>query len=93
MTSDTSKKLAGTPYQERAEDFIFLTKRIRIPKSNILDVRPARDGVGAYVVTDRGALLVCEDYGAIIQAFFPVPAPQVGANVGDALDRAGTVKA
>ena len=88
MTSNTSKKLAGTPYQERAEDFIFLTKRIRIPKSNILDVRPARDGVGAYVVTDRSALLVCEDYGAIIQELFPVPAPQVGANVGDALDRA-----
>lgn len=93
MTSNTSKKLAGTPYHERADDFIFLTKRIRIPKSNILDVRPARDGVGAYVVTDRGALLVCEDYEAIIQELFPVPAPQVGANVGDALDRAGTVKA
>ena len=52
---------AGTPYQERAEDFIFLTKRIRIPKGNILDVRPARDGVGAYVVTEKGALRVCED--------------------------------
>ena len=90
---NTITRLAGTPYQERAEDFIFLTKRIRIPKSRLLDVRPARDGVGAYVVTEKGALRVCEDYGAIIQELFPVPAPQVGANVGDALDRAGTVKA
>jgi hypothetical protein len=93
MTSNTSKKLAGTPYQERAEDFIFLTKRIRIPKSRLLDVRPARDGVGAYVVTDRGALLVCEDYSAIIRELLPGAAPSLGANVGAALDRAGTVKA
>ena len=83
------KPLPGMQHQERAEDLIFLTKKIRIPKSGILDVRPARDGVGAYVVTDRGALLVCEDYDTIIQELFPVPAPQVGANVGDELDRAG----
>lgn len=81
--------LPGTQHEERAGDFIFLTKRVRIPKRDILDVRPPRDGRGAYIVTEKGALRVCEDYAAIMQELFPVPAPQVGANVGDELDRAG----
>lgn len=89
MTGNTIAHHAGAPCQDRAENnFIFLTKRIRIPKSKILDVRPARDGAGSYVVTNKGALRACEDYGAIIRELFPAPAPQVGANVGDALDRA-----
>ena len=89
MNNQTFKPLPGTPYQERIDEFIFLTKRIKIPKAGILDVRPPRDGSGAFIITEKGALRVLEDYDAIMQELFPVPAPQIGANVGDAFDRAG----
>ena len=46
--------------------FIFLTRRIRLPKTDIPSVRPSRDGQGATVVTSRGAMRVCEDYSSII---------------------------
>ena len=93
MTStNTITHLAGTALGAIDGEYVYLTKRVRVPRENILAVRPARDGRGAFVVTDRGSMRVCEDYGALMYHLYGAEVPSrgslVGANVGDALDRA-----
>ena len=66
MTKTIIKKLAGTAHGAVDGDFVFLTKRVRIPRADILAVQPSRDGEGATVITERGAMRVCEDYSALM---------------------------
>ena len=67
MTEPTTKQiLAGTAHGAIDGDYVYLTKRVRIPRADILAVKPTRDGNGAIVVTARGAMRVCEDYSALM---------------------------
>lgn len=66
--SDTTnaKRLAGTAHGAIDGEFVYLTKRVRIPREKIIDVLPSRDGKGATIITDRGATRVCEDFSALM---------------------------
>lgn len=67
MTNETNRhQLAGTAFGAIDNEYVYLTKQIRIPRTNILTVRPTRNGNGAIVVTERGAMRVCEDYSALV---------------------------
>ena len=75
MTRTTTKQaLSGTAYGAIDGEHIYLTKRVRIPRADILAVKPTHDDNGAIVVTDRGAMRVCEDYSALMYHLY-------GANV------------
>lgn len=58
--------LPGTAHGKIEGDFVFLTKRVRISRGDILAVKPSMDGEGATVVTERGAMRVCEYYPALM---------------------------
>ena len=64
--TNTRHSLAGTAFGAIDGEFVYLTKRIRIPRQDILAVKPAADGNGAIVITERGATWVCEDYSALM---------------------------
>jgi len=67
MTNETNRlPLAGTAHGAIDDEYVHLTKQIRVPRDGILAVRPTRDGNGAIVVTERGAMRVCEDYSALM---------------------------
>ena len=92
MTGTSTITLPGTAHGKIEGDFVFLTKRVRIPRGDILAVKPSRDGEGATVITERGATHVCEDYSALMHHLYgvdvPAPGAHFGANVGRAIDRA-----
>jgi hypothetical protein len=92
MTGTSTITLPGTAHGKIEGDFVFLTKRVRIPRGDILAVKPSRDGEGATVITERGAMRVCEDYSALMYHLYgadvPNPGAHVGANVGAEIDRA-----
>lgn len=74
-------------------DFAFLTKRVRIPRGDILTVRPTNDGEGATVITERGAMRVCENYDALVRGLYgwtdeSTPGAHIGANIGEEIARA-----
>ena len=73
--------LPGTAHGKIEDDFVFLTKRVRISRGDILAVKPSRDGEGATVVTERGAMRVCEDYSALMYHLYDadVSTPEGGA--------------
>lgn len=71
MTNKTIP-LPGATGGKLEGDFVFLTRRIRIPRSAIITVKRARDGEGSTVVTDRGAMRVCEDFGALMLYLYGV---------------------
>ena len=73
--------LPGTAHGKIDGDFVFLTKRVRIPRGDILAVKPSRDGEGATVITERGATHVCEDYSALMYHLYgvEVTSPEGGA--------------
>ena len=52
--------------------YIFLTKRVRIPKTDVQTVTPAPDGVGCIVVTSRGTSRVLEDYSSLARELYGV---------------------
>ena len=64
--------IPGTAHGRADGAFVFLTKQVRIPRSAIIAVRPRRDGEGADVVTERGAMHVCEDYAALVRFLYDV---------------------
>lgn len=84
--------LPGTAHGKIEGDFVFLTRRVRIPRGAILAVKSPRDGEGSTVVTDRGAMRVCEDFSALMRCLYDVDVPahgaHFGANVGGEIDRA-----
>ena len=65
-TNSSRKPLAGTAFGAIDNEYVYLTKQVRIPKTNILTVRPTRNGNGAILVTERGAMRVCEDYATLV---------------------------
>ena len=81
MTDTTTKMLAGTAHGAISDDHVFLTRRVRIPRADILAVQPSRDGDGATVITKRGAMRVCEDYSALMYHLYgmEVSTPEGGA--------------
>lgn len=89
MTSNETITLPGTAHGKIEGDFVFFTKRVRIPRGDIIDVKPSRDGEGATVITERGAMRVCEDYSALMYHLYgadvPNPSAHICANVGDAI--------
>lgn len=66
----TMRKMPGTAHGALDGKYLYLTKRVRIPRESVLDVRPTPDGWGAVVVTDRGASRVCEDYPVLMDCLF-----------------------
>ena len=70
MTDTTTKMLAGTAHGAISDNHVFLTRRVRIPRADILAVQPSRDGEGATVITKRGAMRVCEDYATLIDYLY-----------------------
>ena len=64
--TNTRQSLAGTAYGAIDGKYVFLTKQVRIPRADILAVKPSDDGNGAIVITGRGATRVCEDYSALM---------------------------
>lgn len=67
MTEPTTKQiLAGTAHGAIDNKYVYLSKCVRIPRTDILAVSPSADGNGAIVVTERGAMRVCEDYSALM---------------------------
>ena len=80
-TITNTKRPAGTAHGAIDDDFIYLTKRIHLPRASILAVKPTRDGDGATIVTDRGATRVCEDYSALMYHLYGV---DVAASEGGA---------
>lgn len=74
--------LPGTAHGKIDGDFVFLTKRVRITRGDILDVKPTADGEGAIVVTERGAMRVCEDYSALMYHLYGVDVPNVTTSGG-----------
>ena len=75
----TGSPIPGTAHGRADENFVFLTKQVRIPRSAIVAVRPRRDGDGADVVTERGAMHVCEDYSALVSHIYGVNVNTEGA--------------
>ena len=85
--------IPGTAHGAVDEAFIYLTKRVRVPRENVVAVRPTRDGQGANVVTDRGAMRVVEDYEDIVRILYgdgddPGGAHRFGANIGAEVEAA-----
>ena len=84
--------IPGTAHGAVDEAFIYLTKRVRVPRENVVAVRPTRDGQGANVVTDRGAMRVVEDYEDIVRILYgddePGETQRFGANVGAEVETA-----
>ena len=76
--------LPGTARGKLEREFIFLTRRIRIPRGAIITIKPARDGEGSTVVTDRGAMRVCEDFSALMFHLYGVHVGESGAHAGEA---------
>lgn len=67
MTEPTTKQiLAGTAHGAIDNKYVYLSKYVRIPRTDILAVCPSADGNGAIVVTERGSMRVCEDYSALM---------------------------
>lgn len=63
------KKIFGTAYGVIDDEFMYLTKQVKIQRGDIRIVRPKRNGNGSIVVTrNSGAIRVCEDYEAIMNA-------------------------
>ena len=46
MTGTSTITLPGTAHGKIEGDFVFLTKRVRIPRGDILAVKPSMDGAG-----------------------------------------------
>lgn len=85
--------IPGTAHGAVDEAFIYLTKRVRVPRENVVAVRPTRDGKGATVITERGAMRVVEDYADIVRILYgdgddPGGAQGLGANVGAEVETA-----
>ena len=81
-TTTSANTLAGTAHGAIDGDgFVFLTKRVRIPRTDIIAVKPSRDGKGATVITNRGAMRVCEDFAALVYHLYgtDIPTPEGGA--------------
>ena len=79
MTNETNRhQLTGTAFGAIDNEYVYLTKQIRIPRTNILTVRPTRNGNGAIVVTERGAMRVCEDYSALMYHLYDTNVPTGG---------------
>ena len=78
MTDTTTERLAGTAHGAIDGDFVYLTMRVRIPRTDILAVKPSRDGQGATVITERGAMRVCEDYSALMFHLYGAIVAQAG---------------
>lgn len=57
------------------DTFVYITRRIRIPRTAILSVKPSPDGEGATVVTERGAMRICEDYNDLIHHLYGADIP------------------
>ncbi len=77
---DTDTKTATAPAADSA--YIYVTKRVRIPKAEVRNVIPARDCSGdAIIITDRGLNRVCEPYDAVMaQLVGSIPADGRGRN-------------
>ena len=86
------RRIPGTTCGAIDERYLYVTKRCRVPLANILAVRPSRDGRGANLITDKGAMLICEDLQPLVAAIYgggdSGSSPDVGANVGAEIDRA-----
>lgn len=85
--------IPGTAHGAVDEAFIYLTKRVRVPRENVVAVRPTRDGKGATVITERGAMRVVEDYADIVRILYgdgddPGGAQRFGANIGAEVEAA-----
>ena len=80
MTGTSTITLPGTAHGKIEGDFVFLTKRVRIPRGDILAVKPSRDGEGATVITGRGAMRVCEDYSALMFHLYGADVPNRPTN-------------
>ena len=79
MATETNRHLlAGTAHGAIDSEYVHLTKQIRVPKEGILAVRPTRDGNVAIVVTERGAMRVCEDYSALMYHLYGTNVPTGG---------------
>ena len=78
MTDTTTERLAGTAHGAVSEDHVFLTRRVRIPRADILAVQPSRDGQGATVITKRGAMRVCEDFTTLMYHLYGANVAQTG---------------
>lgn len=72
MTDTNTKRLAGTAQGTISDDFVFLTRRVRIPRADIIAVQPSRDREGTTVITKRGARRVCEDYSALMYHLYGI---------------------
>ena len=59
-------------HAEAGDAFVYCTKRIRIPRAAILDIRPARGGCGTIIVTARGVSRVCEDFASLVRHLYGV---------------------
>lgn len=70
-----SISLPGTAHGKIEGDFVFLTRRLRIPRGDIVAVKPSRDGEGATIITERGAMRVCEDYSALMYFLYGIDTP------------------
>ncbi len=64
--------MCGTAYGEIDGEYVYLTRRVRIPRTDILAVKPSSDGNGTNVITHRGAMYVCESYGALMYYLYGV---------------------
>ena len=73
-----TKHISGTTYGEIDEDFIYLTKRVRIPRGDILTARPKRKSEGSIIVTRSGSIRVCEKYESIVYALYGAVIPAGG---------------
>lgn len=75
MTPNHTIDLPGTAHGKIDGDYIYLTRRIRITRGEIEAVQPSRDGEGSTIITERGAMRVCEDYSALMHHLFAVDVP------------------
>lgn len=76
------KRIHDAAHAETGDAFVYCTKRIRIPRAAILDIRPVRGGRGSVIVTSRGVSRVCEDFASLVRHLY-------GVNI--ALDEGGSV--
>ena len=92
MEKKNKRAIPGTAHGAVDEAFVYLTKCVRLPRAAIVAVRPTRDGKGANVVTDRGAMRVVEDYEDIVRILYgddePGETQRFGANVGAEVETA-----
>lgn len=59
------------------DDFVFVTRRIRLPRADLMAVKPTADDSGAIIVTRRGAMHVRENFDALMRDLYGV-APSIG---------------